>query len=511
MTNWYKKDIKKLSKRERKEIINVTKKYNKKFFYSLWKWIGIMSSLEFILLVTRVTENNYHRNDTKIRFKNKIFIIDHLHHLIEYFIYFENKFKIKKKNSSRENKEKIFLELYDHLLNQLVISVDKWVEESLKSLYLGYHRQTLYNQNNYSERILYFLENIDSQKQSRLRVIAEISFNLLAKNKYITDLTLAEIQVIEEVFNEKIITFSEYYKKVTEQKVDYYFPKVKKFYNSLFINIPTLFESSFPIIYLEENKYLITQFYYDRLYNYFLNLFIWENNKKWKYSKWNFLEDYSLQLLEQSVSDRWEMNNYIVQKNTRYLDREIDILIYNKNTKWLLLFECKNQWEILEKLYKVKDIEDLFCTSGNKNSSRPIYKGINQLITHSKNFWNIKDLRWQTIDTVVYIFLVPFWTSIFRYFINKNIPEAIDLNYHFMSLDEFQDLIKIGKDYQEIIREKENIESLDLEKIETYLDYVKYCTKDYKNELRIGWNSRKNSLITDFSEFYNEYYFNIIQ
>ena len=355
---------------------------------------------------------------------------------------------------------------------------------------------------------------------------------LLDKNKLL--ISLINFPMIS---NEDIIIFFQiiweikyenFRKKINWNWLDFYFPKDLKElkYNKFVNNIIQIHETPFLQIESENNNYI----YDDSLliknfFSKFLEKFLIRDEKDTSNkNRFLIIEEYTKSFVENWLSyteeSKLNKDKYIVLNSVKFKGKaewDIDLLIYNKESKNLIIFEIKDKIDINEELYEVLDIEELTKqTIPWRKEDKPwtIYKGIEQLINHSKRT-NIgtKFSEWQVeIKNIQYVFLNHYnsfmWNEIIRKYTDKN---QIDINlildkYHFMSLYEFELFISIanrrGLDFYELLLEKSEYIP-DNERICVIQEYTKpYDDINKKSQI----HSNPKWINYGFEEFFSKSY-----
>jgi len=308
-------------------------------------------------------------------------------------------------------------------------------------------------------------------------------FNIEKLEKSISNFWISHNEINSFLEKMWINEFDNYLNSIQSNSIEFYFPiKDKEYkYNKFINNIWQIHKTPFLSEPINKNN-----LYYDdsilikKFYSMFSEHFLIRDEKnKSNKDRLIIIEDYTKKFIEEwflySKESKLDKNKYLILNGEQLKFKwkkpgDIDLLIYNKDTKNVILFEIKDKIDINEELYEVLDIEELTRKEiiwRNENKPWTIYKGIEQLINHvdrdiSSKFPN--DLKNVKINEIQYVFLNHynsfFWNEIIRTFVDKNQEniDSIKNKYHFMSLYEFELLISLWNrkwiDFFELLCEK---------------------------------------------------------
>jgi len=296
-------------------------------------------------------------------------------------------------------------------------------------------------------------------------------------NEGLKETSITKNNIIEFLNYIGVTTYSEYVGKVKHRTIDTYFPK-KKVYNV--VNIPLEIHET-PFIDISDEIHKDGYYFFDetfllkKFYTTLGNFAIDDTWQDWDF--WHIMEKYICEYSKRWLADdssKLSSENYVVEYWVEFGGNspwEIDLFIYNKETKNLIIFESKDHLQLNEQLFSVWEVANLTKKMIHwRKTPWNIYKWISQLLKHSlrnkETIWS-KILDGVEINNIEYVFLnhhnSMLWNEVMRYFLQDN-SEFEDLKFHFMSLNEFERLISIwcqeGKDFFDIINEKsENFDS----------------------------------------------------
>ncbi len=299
-------------------------------------------------------------------------------------------------------------------------------------------------------------------------------FNINNVLEWLVEFKIKKKEVLEFLNFIWLEKYDNYVNKVKNNWLKYYFPK-ENIFN--FINIELEIHKT---PFIDIGKY--TKWYYLFDETYLLRKF-YTNTQKYIYDKdnkvkkfWDLIEKYIKDFINKWLKyEKSKLDNiYKIWQWIKFWKAwkkwEIDLFIFNKKTKNLIIFEAKDRKRLNIDLFRVDLISDLTSIKNRisnwkmrKNVKWDIYEWIEQLYKHSKkNKKEISKVLWiNKINNIEYIFLTHhntmFWNEIMRYFIDKN-KEFEWLNYNFMNLFEFEKLISLwckkGIDFFELIKWK---------------------------------------------------------
>lgn len=522
-----KKYMDSLSKEKRKDLKNCFKNNkNIDFYYFLLKY-SKYHPLDFFTFtkVYLFKETGYSKdgkfllsllNERIITTKWNHFLKIYIWYIFEWQTLFSDETKRLKENVSSWNNLQSFRDLFDNFIcNWLLenfnlktfskkITCDNYYKDVFyNDVYIAYYHQEstqfpLFSRISFIYDLLWkdYIKELEKLKKFLL-IFIWIIYYANKKNVFYIKLDELLTNYLPKtiVSKQDILDFLDFiwvddYKKYVEKvktknysdyflwKTNYDFINIElEIHKTPFINISKeIWEYDF---YIFDESFLLKKFY-SKLWD-----FSYDKIGRKKMSFWDIIEIYLFTFVKSWLTykdSKLNDSKYISKQWVKFKDWEIDLLIYNKETKNLIIFESKDYKILNENLFKVEDIENL-CKKEVKRETNwkiktepwSIYKWINQLLKHSKRkkediakaIWedNIKDIK--------YLFLTHnnsiFRNEIMRYFIDKN-KEFKWLDYQFMNLTEFEMLISLWcknwLDFYNLIKEKsEKIENWDRFKV----------------------------------------------
>lgn len=518
---------------------------NKSYSLDLFKYLILnsnLNSLDFLSFFKSqlLNENEYVEGDFLSPLRDErlktpswsFFIKRYLWYILEWHILFSewiqsNKLLKKVTNEQSEilkNWLENFLErwIYDTIFwkevfipsNVIELNSSIFKDKFYNDIYVSwYHQET--TQYSLITRIIFIFNKLEDKlintdiAKKYLMIMVSIIYYTNSKKVFFIDIDI----LINDFLPKTIITksdileffdyiwqanYSDYLSSIRDKWVKYYFPNEKS-YNFInieleihkhpFIDISEQFWKKW--IYIFDETYLLRKFY-DKL----------DKFVDWKtiMSFWDLMEVYIDRYTYEWLNFKWLTDKYIIKQwiDFRGPDWEIDLIIYNKETKNLLIFEAKDNIILNENLFKSGNISNLtkiterFTNWKFQKAPWEIYHWVNQLFKHSKrDKKQISSKLWYSINNIKYIFLnhhnTMFWNEIVRYFIDYN-KEFKWLDYQFMNLYEFEKIIsfwcKKWIDFYDLISEKsipiknnEWYKSI-LERFQSFNSSEKFCTSN---------------------------------
>lgn len=480
---------------------------NKSYSLDLFKYLILnsnLNSLDFLSFFKSqlLNENEYVEGDFLSPLRDErlktpswsFFIKRYLWYILEWHILFSEWIQPSNVSKKFSNKDiNIFKSWLDNFLENWIYETIFWKDVYLPStqvkLNISIVKDKFYNdifiswyhqeatQYSLFTRILFIfneledcLSNIDTAKKY-LMILVSIIYYANSRKVFIIDIDILINDFLPNTIISKwdildffgyiwMSSYSEYLNNIRDKWVKHYFPETKS-YN--FINIELEIHKT-PFIdisnqvwkewlYIFDETYLLRKFY-TKLEDFTATVVIKKNPKKLSF--WDLVEIYIDRFTTEWLKFVWNSEKYKIMQWVEFKkpDGEIDLMIYNNETKNLLIFEAKDYIALNENLFRSWDVENLtkitkrFTNWKYKDVPWEIYYGINQLFKHNKR--DKSKIAWKlwvdSINEIKYIFLnhhnSMFWNEIVRHFIDKN-KEFKWLDYQFMNLYEFEKLISL--------------------------------------------------------------------